>query len=372
MKKILFVTVNGTATDRHCWSGIPFSIHEQLKERYEIQTYVVDKRCSLLALAHAAIIRYLRHSFVSVMFTRAFAKKASRLLQKKINENDYDCVIIFEIYGSTALAWLDVDVPVILYSDAVFSTANNYYWKIEPKIAKVMDETQQRALDNATKVALASDWAKQSAIRDYHVPAEKIELVHFGANVEITEFQAKKHEGINLLFVGIEGVRKGVDVAIDCVKHLNEMDPGTKYELNVVGCNPECDDPAVHVHGFLNRNNPAEREKLENLRAVSDFFIMPTRAEAAGIVFCEADAYSLPSISYRTGGVPDYVIDGETGILLDVTCSGRDFAEKILETLKDGDKLGRMKKRANELYHEEYNWRKAADSISKIIETVTK
>ena len=373
MRKILVVTIDGSATDRRSWSGIPFSLYEQIKDRYSIDTLAISKYCSVLGTLSAAYTRYVRRAFISVMGTKGFAKKASRLLQEKIDQNDYECVIVFGIFGAAAIAELNVKVPVILMTDCLYSKAINYYWPVVKKdVEKVMNEIQQKAFDKTTKVVLTSDWAIQSALTDYSISAEKIELIHFGANVDTTEFKTQEHEGINLLFVGIDGIRKGVDVAIECVKCLNQMDPETKYQLNVVGCNPECDDPAVHVHGFLNRNNPAERDKLENLRAISDFFIMPTRAEAAGIVFCEADAYSLPSISYRTGGVPDYVLDGENGILLDLSCSGRDFAEKILDTLKDRDQLEKMKKKAHDLYCEEYNWKKAGDSLSKVIEDVVK
>lgn len=44
-----------------------------------------------------------------------------------------------------------------------------------------------------------------------------------------------------------------------------------------------------------------------------NFLLLPTIAECAGIVFAEASGYGIPSITYDTGGVGTYVIDGING-----------------------------------------------------------
>ena len=377
MKKLLFVfPVNGTKPknwipDRNFFSGLPFSIYNQLKNHYFIDTFTFDKRCSISGNIYTAYTRYILKISTTIMASEALAKKASRLVEKKIKKDKYDCVVLFGVDVVSAIAYLDVDIPVIFLTDSICSTIFNYYWFFDEKVEKRLDKLWKKALYNSTKIILPSDWAVQTALNDYHISPSKIELIHFGANVEVDDFKPIKHEGINLLFVGIDGKRKGVDIAIECVKKLNQLDSKTHYQLNIVGCNPDCDDPAIHVHGFINRETKEGRDKLDYLRAISDFFIMPTRAEAAGLVFCEANAYKLPSLSYRTGGVPDYVLDGENGILLENSCNGEDFAKSVLELLSEESRLVEMKQKAYELYCEEYNWEKFGYSFCKVIEEVT-
>jgi alpha-maltose-1-phosphate synthase len=48
----------------------------------------------------------------------------------------------------------------------------------------------------------------------------------------------------------------------------------------------------------------------------ADIFAMPTREEAFGMVFQEAGAAGLPSIGTRINAIPEIVLDGQTGLLI--------------------------------------------------------
>ena len=74
------------------------------------------------------------------------------------------------------------------------------------------------------------------------------------------------------------------------------------------------------------------------------------RAECSALVFCEASAYSLPIITYDTGGVGDYVINGKNGYRLPLEASGKDFANKIIDILHDEAELEKMQKCARTMY----------------------
>lgn len=51
--------------------------------------------------------------------------------------------------------------------------------------------------------------------------------------------------------------------------------------------------------------------------AASDIVIMPSRIEAAAVVALEAMALNKPVIASNVGGIPEVVLDGETGILVE-------------------------------------------------------
>ena len=55
-------------------------------------------------------------------------------------------------------------------------------------------------------------------------------------------------------------------------------------------------------------------------------------------MFCEASAFGLPSLSYATGGVPDYVRDGVNGACLPVGTPAEGFANAVQEMLQDADR----------------------------------
>ncbi len=371
MKKILLVTSEREATDRLCWSGIPFSMLNELKKYYEVDTYAIGIFCSPIALIRAILYRYVLRQFSGVRNTRQWAKKASILLQKKINAQEYDCIIIFDQSTIGALAYLNTDIPVMIYADSVIALLQDYYFSLPREMLEETIRMQEIGIKKASKIVLASNWAKKYIEKEYQVKEENTGIVHLGANIENpNNYYYREHEGIKLLFIGIDGVRKGVDIAIDCVKHLNMIDTHNRYHLDIVGCQPNVNDENITVHGFLNRNDPIQRNKMEQIRATGDFFILPTHAEAAGQVFCEAGAYSIPSISYDTGGVSDYVIDGENGVLLPPSANGKDFAEAILKILREDGKLEYLKKRSHELYEEEYNWKVAGRAFANAIDEI--
>ena len=65
----------------------------------------------------------------------------------------------------------------------------------------------------------------------------------------------------------------------------------------------------VRFHGFVHDL----RDRLLEL----DAFVLPTRADNLPVAILEAMAVGLPVVATRVGGVPELVIDGETGYLVD-------------------------------------------------------
>lgn len=355
MKTVLFVCMGMEATDRTAWSGIPFSIYTEMVKYYKVVTCSISNKCSFLARINSGIHKLIGEKIMT-SFTIPFAKKASRIVDNELKNGKYDLIFVI---GSAAIAYLDTDIPVVYFSDAVLASMIDYYWfGISEKYQNEYNLIQMKALQNADLSIFTSEWAKKDAMKYYNIDENRIEVIHFGANVELEDFKNKKHDDINLLFVGVDWNRKGADIAVQCVEILNEIDKKRNYYLHLAGCNPphKITSEYVKIYGFLNRNIPEERKKLVSLREISDLFILPTKAECAGIVFAEAAAYSLPSIAFDTGGVGDYIINDITGYRLPMGSQPKDFAEKILELINDGNKLEEMKIAAKKLYEDDLNW----------------
>jgi N-acetyl-alpha-D-glucosaminyl L-malate synthase BshA len=89
-----------------------------------------------------------------------------------------------------------------------------------------------------------------------------------------------------------------------------------------------------------------KQDKVEELLAISDVFLMPSESESFGLAALEAMACEVPVVSPNTGGIPEINIDGETGFLSDVG-DVDSMAVQILKILKDDNTLNRF--RANAL-----------------------
>jgi phosphatidylinositol alpha-1,6-mannosyltransferase len=103
-------------------------------------------------------------------------------------------------------------------------------------------------------------------------------------------------------------------------------------------------------------------EDLASYFRAGDVFAMPCRdrwlgleVEALGGVFLQASAVGRPNVAGDTGGVPDAVKDGETGLLVD----GRDVAavaEAVLALLLDPARAARMGRTGAAWVHKELTW----------------
>lgn len=84
--------------------------------------------------------------------------------------------------------------------------------------------------------------------------------------------------------------------------------------------------------------------RVDNVAAclqASDIFAFPTLDEALGMSAVEAQACGLPAVASRTGGVPDVVEDGVTGILVPPGESGP-LAEALRALLSDPERRARL------------------------------
>ncbi|WP_433510059.1 glycosyltransferase family 4 protein [Nonomuraea sp. CA-143628] len=101
---------------------------------------------------------------------------------------------------------------------------------------------------------------------------------------------------------------------------------------------------------------------LAGYYAAADVFAMPCRTrlggvdvEGLGIVFLEASATGLPVIAGASGGAPDAVRHGETGLVVD----GTDVAEvaaALIELLGDPERARKMGARGRDWIAGEWTW----------------
>src|SRR6185369_6657232 len=107
---------------------------------------------------------------------------------------------------------------------------------------------------------------------------------------------------------------------------------------------------------FLDKNKTEDFQQLQEILLQTDFLLLPTRAECAGVVFSEASAYGIPSIATETGGVRTYVQDGVNGYALPFVANANDYAETISNLYYDKSGLKELKKTCREYYDSKLNW----------------
>jgi glycosyltransferase involved in cell wall biosynthesis len=59
------------------------------------------------------------------------------------------------------------------------------------------------------------------------------------------------------------------------------------------------------------------RDNVAEVLALADVFVLPSESEGFGRVLVEAMAMGRPVVATNVGGIPDIVLDGETGLLVE-------------------------------------------------------
>jgi len=110
---------------------------------------------------------------------------------------------------------------------------------------------------------------------------------------------------------------------------------------------------------FIGRINYAE---LPKYICVGDIFAMPSRSrffglevEGLGIVYLEASSCGLPVVGGKSGGAPDAVLIGETGVVVDGT-NTFEIAEACIELLKNPELCELMGAAGREWIIENWRW----------------
>jgi len=115
-----------------------------------------------------------------------------------------------------------------------------------------------------------------------------------------------------LLYVGRLAAEKSLERLLPALRQL----PGAR--LAFVG-----DGPAANAIRRLYANEPVVfagqlfGEELAAAYAAADVFTIPSSTETLGFVAIEAMASGVPVVGARRGGLPDVVVDGQTGLLFD-------------------------------------------------------
>lgn len=125
---------------------------------------------------------------------------------------------------------------------------------------------------------------------------------------------------------------------------------GIKAKLLLVGDGPERSGIEQTIRELELCNTVTflgKQEKVEELLAVSDLFLMPSQSESFGLAALEAMACEVPVISSNAGGIPEININNLTGFLSNVA-DVDDMAKNAIMLLENEKMLADFKQNALE------------------------
>ena len=251
---------------------------------------------------------------------------------------------------------------------------------------------EKTAYEAASGIIAVSRGMREDILRCYPaVDPERVKVVHNGIDLEawkhpqgedadVAAAATLKRLGIDpdrptVVFVGRITRQKGLP-------HLLRACEQLPADVQVILCAGAPDTPEIkaEVEGLVARlrekrtgvvwiEEMLPRPELIAVLAASDVFVCPSVYEPLGIVNLEAMAVGLPVVGSATGGIPDVIVDGETGLLvpieqvqdgtgtpIDPARFEADLAERLTTLVTDSEAAKVMGEAARRRVEEHFAW----------------
>ncbi len=276
------------------------------------------------------------------------------------------CHIYLDGYGMLPYV-REHDVPLFVVGHG---TILNTY----DDLARAVRENVRETLETATGVLCVSDALAERAC-DITDPS-KVQTVPLGADpdrfpverrVEIRRELGIPNDATVVLFVGQFIDRKGVGDIIEALPQIDDDD--TLFVF--VGSEGDLSD---ELRTTLTEENHPSRLVFDGLPpvalrrwfAIADLLMLPSHTEGRPTVIYEAMASETAVLASSVGGIPEQVVEGETGVLIEPADVDA-LANAIRDLTADRPRLREMGRRGRErLRRNSWTWTDHAERVQEI------
>ena len=258
---------------------------------------------------------------------------------------------------------------------------------------------EKTAYEAAAAIIAVSEGMRQDILRSYpDVDPAKVRVVHNGIDVDLwsrdEDDDAVRALGIDpakpsVVFVGRNTRQKGVPYLLRAAAKL-------PADVQLVLCLGAADTPELAAEtarlieelqsqrtGVVLIERMLPRNELVQVLSHATAFASPTIYEPLGIVNLEAMACGAAVVASATGGIPEVVEHGRTGLLVDLeqVTDGTgtpldpekfvtDFAAALTEVVSDPDRARAMGKAGRQRAEEHFSWESITETTLEVYRSV--
>ncbi|HHU68416.1 glycogen synthase [Corynebacterium sp.] len=271
-------------------------------------------------------------------------------------------------------------------------------WKREQLAGgyEVSSWSEKNAMEYADAVIAVSARMKDSILEAYpRIEPDRVHVVLNGIDTELWQPRPTFDENENsvltelgvdpdrpiVAFVGRITRQKGVEHLVKAAAHFDEG-------VQLVLCAGAPDTPEIAARttalvedlqskrdGIFWVQNMLERDRIQEILTAADTFVCPSIYEPLGIVNLEAMACGTAVVASDVGGIPEVVVDGETGTLVhydenDEETFERDIAEQVNAMVADKQRAQKFGVAGRDRAVNEFSWATIAQQTVDIYQSL--
>jgi glycosyltransferase involved in cell wall biosynthesis len=231
--------------------------------------------------------------------------------------------------------------------------------------------SEKRLMKRADALIAVSQYTKKELTEFYNVGEEKIHVIYNGVDVEKFKPPSRGKADLRrelglasdrrmILFVGRLYSRKGLPTLLQAAREVVKDFTDAQFvisgggfkqneeKLRKLARQKAIEDNVSFVGYFPDENLP-------NLYAAADVFVLPALYENFPFAILEAMSTGLPVISTQVGGIPELVIDKQSGLLTEPG-NHEQLADAIVRLLQDSNFAEKLGRKARQLVEEKFAW----------------
>lgn len=343
------------------YGGVSARFFQSLAQRHEVTLNDVTPK----GLMH--YINRLRSLVLQPGAWRQYAYKnpwvfqaRSRVAHRLVKQSKGEIDLVIQRQGLNAPFVGQPLKPYAIYTDYTtklgdahtYSTYRNSFHR-NPKERATYYRLEGETYRQASRVFVYNELVHRSMIEDYGVDSEKVVNVGVGVCLEpIDPGIDKRYSSRQIVFIGKDSAiqRKGVPNLLAGFALVREVIPDA--QLLLIGLSP---DRVLPQPGVVNLGLIRDRQRLRQVLKDAALYAMTPLIDPSPGVVREAMAMKLPVVASNVDGIPEMVLDGETGYLVSPEEPGQ-LAEAIVALLQDENKMRSMGERGYAHILEHFTW----------------
>lgn len=254
-----------------------------------------------------------------------------------------------------------------VWGSDVYVVPNHGHWK---------KRTVEKNLQAADWICSTSK-AMADQTRSITSQLKGISITPFGIDIErFCKFDAKRGSELTIGTIKTLDPVYGIDILIrafaKCLTNLQESSPAVaeRLRLRIVGGGPELSNleqlaESLGIAEATHFVGPVPHEMVPHELQKMDIFVAASRSESFGVSVLEANACQLPVVVTNVGGLPEIVIDGETGLIVEPDDPDA-LSEKLTTLIVDPALREQLGENGRVHVAENFSW----DTSVDIMETV--
>ena len=248
----------------------------------------------------------------------------------------------------------------------------------------VLRSYEKKLMKRSDALIAVSKYTVDELTELYGIDEKKIHVIYNGVDVQKFKPKPNKAElrqefGLEekkkiVLFVGRLYHRKGLEILLRSIPPVIQEFSNVKFVISGKGFKQKEESlrnlaKQLDIEDHVSFLGYVPDEKLPNLYATSDIFVLPAIYENFPFAILEAQSSGLPVISTKVGGIAEFLVDNENGFLIEPGDSTQ-LTQRVLTLLQNQKLAKEMGMRGRKLIEEKFSWRLITSQVIDLYHTL--